>query len=40
MMRSAAKLTYAQAQAAWDGMPDAETQALLTPVLQAALCRL
>jgi ribonuclease R len=34
MMRSAAKLTYAQVQAAWDGMPGAETQALLDPVLK------
>ena len=34
MMRSAAKLTYAQVQAAWDGMPGAETQALLEPVLR------
>jgi ribonuclease R len=34
LMRSAAKLTYAQVQAAWDGMPGAETQALLRPVLQ------
>jgi ribonuclease R len=34
MMRSAAKLTYAQAQAAWDGMPGIETQAVLEGVLR------
>jgi len=34
MMRSAAKLTYAQVQAAWDGLPGPETQALLDPVLK------
>ena len=34
MMRSAAKLTYAQVQAAWDGLPGPETQALLGPVLR------
>ena len=38
-MRSAAKLTYAQAQAAFDGNPDSETRALvpdvLTPLLAA-----
>ena len=34
MMRSAAKLTYAQVQAAWDGMPGPETRALLVPVLK------
>jgi ribonuclease R len=34
MMRSAAKLTYAQVQAAWDGLPDAQTQALVDPVLR------
>ncbi len=34
MMRSAGKLTYAQAQAAFDGMPGAETQALLETVLR------
>ena len=33
MMRSAAKLTYAQVQAAWDGMPGAETRDLLDHVL-------
>jgi ribonuclease R len=34
LMRSAAKLTYAQVQAAWDGLPGEETQALLAPVLK------
>jgi ribonuclease R len=34
LMRSHAKLHYAQAQAAIDGNPDAETQALAGPVLQ------
>ncbi len=34
MMRSAGKLTYAQVQAAWDGMPGAETQSLLDGVLR------
>jgi ribonuclease R len=34
MMRSAAKLTYTQVQAAWDGAPGPETQALLGPVLR------
>jgi ribonuclease R len=34
MMRSAAKLTYAQVQAAWDAMPGPETQDLLDPVLK------
>ncbi len=34
MMRSAAKLTYVQVQAAWDGIPGRETQALLEPVLK------
>ncbi len=34
MMRSAAKLAYAQAQAAIDGQPDAVTQPLLDPVLR------
>jgi ribonuclease R len=34
MMRSAAKLTYTQVQAAWDGLPEPETQALLEPVLK------
>ncbi len=34
MMRSAAKLTYAQVQAAWDGLPGPETQALLDPVFK------
>ena len=34
LMCSAAKLTYAQVQAAWDGLPGEETQALLTPVLK------
>ncbi|MGH6818801.1 MAG: ribonuclease R [Methylovirgula sp.] len=34
MMRAAAKLTYVQVQAAWDGIPDAETRALLEPVLK------
>jgi ribonuclease R len=34
MMRSAAKLAYAQVQAAWDGMPGVETQDLLEPVLR------
>jgi ribonuclease R len=34
MMRSAGKLTYVQVQAAWDGMPDPETQALLGSVLK------
>ncbi len=34
MMRSAAKLTYTQVQAAWDGLPGPETQALLEPVLK------
>ncbi|REF85812.1 RNAse R [Methylovirgula ligni] len=34
LMRSAAKLTYAQVQAAWDGLPGQETQALLAPVLK------
>jgi ribonuclease R len=33
MMRSVAKLSYAQVQAAWDGTPDSETQALLGNVL-------
>jgi ribonuclease R len=33
-MRSAAKLTYAQVQAAWDNMPGAETQNLLDGVLR------
>ncbi|WP_255565073.1 ribonuclease R [Methylovirgula sp. HY1] len=34
MIRSVGKLTYAQVQAAWDGMPGIETQALLEAVLQ------
>lgn len=34
MMRSAAKLSYGQAQAAVDGKPDAKTKPLLEPVLQ------
>jgi ribonuclease R len=34
MMRSAAKLSYQQAQAAFDGAPDATTEPLLKPVLQ------
>jgi ribonuclease R len=34
MMRSAAKLSYEQAQAAIDGAPDAKTGALLEPVLR------
>jgi len=33
MMRSAAKLTYAQVQAAWDGMPGPETRNIREPVL-------
>jgi len=33
MMRSAAKLHYAQVQAAWDGNPDAETRAVAADVL-------
>ena len=33
MMRSAAKLSYAQAQAAIDGAPDETTGPLLEPVL-------
>ena len=40
MMRSAAKLSYAQAQAAIDGAPDDKTAPLLEPVLQAAVGRL
>src|SRR4029079_11642176 len=34
MMRSAAKLSYEQAQAAIDGNPDATTRPLLDPVLK------
>jgi ribonuclease R len=34
LMRSAAKLTYAQVQAAWDGLPGDETKALIAPVLK------
>lgn len=34
MMRSAAKLTYTQVQAAWDGLPGPETEALIRPVLR------
>ena len=34
MMRSAAKLSYGQAQAAIDGKPDAKTEPLLEPVLR------
>lgn len=34
LMRSAAKLTYAQVQAAWDGLPGEETRALMSPVLK------
>jgi ribonuclease R len=34
MMRSAAKLAYAQAQAAIDGRPDGKTEPLLEPVLR------
>jgi ribonuclease R len=34
LMRSAAKLTYAQVQAAWDGLPGEETRALIAPVLK------
>ncbi len=34
MMRSRAKLAYAQAQAAIDGFPDAVTAPLLEPVLR------
>ncbi len=34
LMRSAAKLAYHQVQAAWDGTPGEETQALLKPVLK------
>lgn len=34
LMRSRAKLSYQQAQAAWDGTADAETQALLPEILQ------
>ena len=34
LMRSAAKLTYAQVQAAWDGLPGDETRALIAPVLK------
>ncbi|TAL79219.1 MAG: ribonuclease R [Beijerinckiaceae bacterium] len=34
MMRSAAKLAYAQVQAAWDGRPGAETRDLIEPVLR------
>ncbi len=33
-LRSAAQLTYMQVQAAWDGLPGPETQALLEPVLK------
>jgi ribonuclease R len=34
LMRSAAKLTYAQVQAAWDGLPGDETKALIAPILK------
>ncbi len=34
LMRSAARLTYAQAQDAWDGRPDHKTSAILGPVLR------
>jgi ribonuclease R len=34
LMKSAAKLTYAQAQAAFDGKPDAKTQPLAQSILQ------
>jgi ribonuclease R len=34
LMRSAAKLAYQQVQAAWDGTPGEETQALIKPVLK------
>ncbi|MET0182107.1 MAG: ribonuclease R, partial [Caulobacterales bacterium] len=34
LMRSAAKLSYEQAQAAMDGKPDAKTAALLEPILK------
>ena len=34
LMRSAARLTYAQAQDAWDGRGDEKTAAILEPVLQ------
>ncbi|WP_395647828.1 ribonuclease R [Terricaulis sp.] len=34
LMRSAAKLSYEQAQAAIDGKPDAKTQPLLVPILK------
>lgn len=34
VMRSAAKLSYAQAQAAFDGRPDAKTTPLLDPILR------
>jgi ribonuclease R len=34
LMRSAAKLTYAQVQSAWDALPGPETQALFEPVLK------
>jgi ribonuclease R len=34
MMRSAAKLHYAQAQAAIDGRPDEDSEALVAPILQ------
>lgn len=34
IMRSAARLTYAQAQSAWDGRPDDKTGAILEPVLK------
>ncbi len=37
LMRSAAKLHYAQAQAAIDGRPDDTTGPLLEPILKAAL---
>ena len=40
MMRSAAKLSYQQAQLAIDGRTDEVTGPLVEPVLQAALCRL
>ena len=39
-MRSAAKLSYEQAQAAIDGEPDDKTGPLLEPILRAALGRL
>ena len=39
MMRSAAKLSYEQAQAAIDGRPDETTAPLLDSVLRAALRR-